>query len=236
MTTAGRILVVDDTAFNRRLLVRLLDGHRPRDRWRRRTAGRPSNVLRGPGHGARRRRPARHRDARDGRLRDARGAQGGRGAARPAGHRHLRRRRARQRRPLHPDGRDRLPAQDGRSRDPARPDRGVAGPEAAARPRARDAGRAGRLLATIDRQRSSCRASCRPRSRRSSRATTARRCWPAIAARSPRCSATFATSRSSPRPPSPRRCSASCAPITPRWARSSSSTRARSSISPATGS
>ena len=62
--------------------------------------------------------------------------------------------------------------------------------------------------------RPSCRASCRRRSPPSSRATTARRCWPAIGARSPRCSATCASSPSSPRRPSRRRCSASCAPTT----------------------
>ena len=73
--TASRILVVDDTPFNRRLLVRLLedightaveaeDGRQALDRLRdgRRRADRP--------------RPAGHRHARDGRPRDARGAQG----------------------------------------------------------------------------------------------------------------------------------------------------------------
>ena len=84
--------------------------------------------------------------------------------------------------------------------------------------------------------RRSSRGSCRRRSPRSSRAPTARRCWRGIDARSPRCSATCATSRSSRRPPSPRRSWASCAPTTRRWASSSSSTKARSSTSPATGS
>ena len=110
-----------------------------------------------------------------------------------------------------------------RPRDPARPDRGVAGPEAAARPeRETRAERSARSSASAP----SWRASCRRRSRRSCRARMARRCWPATGARSPRCSATCATSRSSPRRPSPRRCSASCARTTPRWASSSSSTRA----------
>ena len=88
-------------------------------------------------------------------------------------------------------------------------------PEAAARPRARDA-RASRRSCWRPSTASgpSCRASCRRRSRRSSRARTARRCWPAIAARSRRCSATCATSPPSPRPPSPRRSSASCATTT----------------------
>ena len=67
--------------------------------------------------------------------------------ARPAGHRHLRRRRAGQRRPLHRHGRHRLPAQDGRPGDPARP---VAASLAQKRLRDNEHD----LLATIDRQRS----------------------------------------------------------------------------------
>ena len=75
------------------------------------------------------------------------------------------------------------------------------------------------LLATIDRQRSQLPRFLSPQvaaARVESR--TARRCWPVTDARSPRCSATSATSPSSPSRPSPRRCSASCAPTTRRWA------------------
>ena len=86
--TAGRILVVDDTAFNRRLLVRMLERTGPRDArgdpWRGCAHG-PARSGDRPG----RRDPARHRDARAGRLRDAHGAQGRPGAGRRAGHRDL---------------------------------------------------------------------------------------------------------------------------------------------------
>ena len=58
-------------------------------------------------------------------------------AAPPAGHRHLRRRRARQRRPLPRDGRGRLPPEDRQSGDPRGADRVVARPQAAPRRGAR---------------------------------------------------------------------------------------------------
>ena len=90
-----------------------------------------------PGPAADRRHPPRHRDAGDGRLRDARGAGARPRPPPPAGHRHLRRRRARQRRPLPRDGRRRLPPEDRRSGDPPGPDRVVARPEAPPRRRAR---------------------------------------------------------------------------------------------------
>ena len=75
------------------------------------------------------------------------------------------------------------------------------------------------LIATIDLQRSQLARFLSPQVAALVRARTARRCWPAIDARSRRCSAICATSRSSPNPRIPRRCSASCASTTRRWER-----------------
>ena len=100
-TLPGRILVVDDTAFNRRLLARLLRGigHEPveaedgsealerlRDADRAADRRRSSSTSSCRSWTATRRSPRSRRDA---------------ALRAPAGHRHLRRRRARQRRPLH---------------------------------------------------------------------------------------------------------------------------------------
>ena len=124
------------------------------DRGRQRRAGARAPARRRRGG---RCRPPRPPDARDGRLRDARGDQGRRGPGPPAGHRHQRPRRARLGRPLHRDGRGRLPPATVQAAAPAGPDRAVAGRQAAARPRAR------------------ARSTARPRRTRCSRSSAARR-------------------------------------------------------------
>ena len=142
-TRPGRILVVDDTDFNRQLLARLLRriGHEPVEAGDGRQA---LDRLRDPARAADRRDPPRHRHAGHGRLRDAGGARRRSRAAAPAGDRHLRRRRARQRRPLPRDGRGRLPPEDRQSGDPRGADHVVARPQAAARRGARGDRPAGR--------------------------------------------------------------------------------------------
>ena len=131
-TRPGRVLVVDDTDFNRQLLARLLRriGHEP--------------VEAGDGQQAldRLRDPAEPpidvilldivMPVMDGYETLAAIAEDP-VLRQPAGDRHLRRRRARQRRPLPRDGRGRLPAQDRQSRDPRGADHVVPRPQAPAR-------------------------------------------------------------------------------------------------------
>ena len=117
----GRVLVVDDTRRQPAASsIRALEqqGHSALEA----ADGRAALELLGSEERPRcRRGPARPGDARDGRLRDAAAHQGRRGAAPYAGHRHLGRGRARQRRALHRDGRDGLPAQALQRGDPAGP-------------------------------------------------------------------------------------------------------------------
>ena len=174
----GRILVVDDSLLNRQTLGRLLGGlghERARGRERPDRAGPPGRRRRRG-----RRRPARPRDARARRVRVARRHRGDPALARDPRHRHVRRRRPRQRRPLHRDGRRRLPpAAD-------QPDillrARVNTSLADKRLRDDNARLAGDRRAPA---RGAVAGSSRRRSPRSSRPRRASSCWPATAAQSP---------------------------------------------------
>ena len=137
----------------------------------------------------------------------------------PAGDHDQRRRRARQRRALHPAGRHRLPAQAVQPHDPRRARASLDGRQADARPGDRARGAPGGA-ARDDRASeggaqplpvASGRGARRPPRR-------ARHCSPATGARQRQSSATCAASRRSAIRPNRRRCWACCASTTPRWA------------------